>query len=95
MAPKENHLPEPDECEKLILDTIKKIKKDRKRADSKHICSMLGKSMVLHQEAVMLQITMLMATGKIVNASKNDQESLKFNESIVISGLTDTEIIKR
>eukprot|EP00794_Sanderia_malayensis_P021157 gene21157-23237_t len=90
MAAKENHLPEPDECEKLILDTIKRIKKDRKRADSKLICSMLGKSMGLNQETVMLQITMLMATGKIVNASKNDQESLKINESIVIPGLTET-----
>ncbi len=33
---------------------------------------------------------MLIATGKIVNASKNDQESLKINESIVILGLTET-----
>ncbi len=70
-------------AEELILNTIRKITSatSRQRASSRKICSVLAKSHGLNESAIKLQITMMLATNKIANISKNGPESLKVVES--------------
>ena len=77
-------LPDPDETDQLIIDTIRNIQKSKKRAFSELVCKKFSKDYGLEQSLAMLQLTSLLAMKQIENVpTKDGLESLKINESKV------------
>ena len=77
-------VPEPEEMDQLILETIRKIRKSKKRAYSDLVCEKLSEAHGLDKSLAILQITSMLATGKIENIpTKEGLESLRIDESKV------------
>ena len=77
-------IPEPEESDQLILDTIRKIQRSKKRAYSELVLKKLSKQYGLDESPAMLQLTSMMATGKIENVpTKEGLESLRIDEAKV------------
>ena len=70
--------------DQLILDTIRKIRKSRKRAYAGLVCEKLSEAHGLDKSPAMLQLTSMMATGRIESIpTKEGLESLRIVESKV------------
>ena len=77
-------VPEPEETDQLILDTIRKIQRSKKRAYSELVFKKLSKQCGLDESPAMLQLTSMMATGKLkMSQRKRDLESLRIYEAKV------------
>ena len=77
-------VPEPEEADQLILDTIRKIQKSKKRAYSELVFKKLPKQYRLDESPFMLQLTSMMATGKVENIpTKESLESLRIDNAEV------------
>ncbi len=77
-------IPEPEEMDQLILDTIRKIRKSKKRAYSDLVCEKLSEAHGLDKSPAMLQLTSMIATGRIGNIpTKEGLESLRIDETKV------------
>ena len=80
-----NFIPEPEEIEELILDAVRKTVSSGKRATSEYICDTLLQSHGLESSLTMLQLTLMIATGKLSNVPWRGKESLKVDESMLDS----------
>ena len=58
-------LPDPDETDQLIIETIRHIQKSKNRAFSDLVCKKLYKDHGLEQSLAMLQLTSLLAMQKL------------------------------
>ena len=77
-----NFVPEPEELEQLIIDTVRKTVSSGKRVSSKYICDTLLRTHGLDSSPTMLQLTLMIATGKLKDVPWRGKESLKVAESM-------------
>lgn len=68
---------EPQEVEDLILDAIENLQVKKKRANSISVCKSLSKMHGLNDSATSLQLTMMLAEGKIEDTRTGGSESFE------------------
>ena len=71
---------EPQEVEEVILDTIENIQVKKKRANSISVCKTLSKTHGLNDSTTSLQLTMMLAEGKIEDTRTGGSESFRVCE---------------
>ena len=71
---------DPQEVEELILDTIENIQVKKKRANSISVCKTLSKTHGLNDSTTSLQLTMMLAEGKIEDTRTGGSESFRVCE---------------